>query len=88
MDGYRFYDTPQYVTLTEDGLLVGLSYFSLDVVLAQDGSLVLSLIHIFCIFMHWNRWVLNSSKRTDFCQHGQKICTVPRFCLLYTSRCV
>ena len=27
MDGYRFYDTPQYVTLTEDGLLVGLSYF-------------------------------------------------------------
>lgn len=42
MDGYRFYDTPQYVTLTEDGLLVGLSYFSLDVVLAQDGSLVSS----------------------------------------------
>lgn len=40
MDGYRFYDTPQYVTLTEDGLLVGLSYFSLDVVLAQDGSMV------------------------------------------------
>lgn len=27
MDGYRFYDAPQYVTLTEDGLLVGLSYF-------------------------------------------------------------
>lgn len=42
MDGYRFYDTPQYVALTEDGLLVGLSYFSLDVVLAQDGSLVSS----------------------------------------------
>ena len=42
MDGYRFYDTPQYVTLTEDGLLVGLSYFSLDVVLAQDGSMVSS----------------------------------------------
>ena len=42
MDGYRFYDTPQSVTLTEDGLLVGLSYFSLDVVLAQDGSLVSS----------------------------------------------
>ena len=42
MDGYRFYDAPQYVTLTEDGLLVGLSYFSLDVVLAQDGSLVSS----------------------------------------------
>ena len=42
MDGYRFYDTPQYVTLTEDELLVGLSYFSLDVVLAQDGSLVSS----------------------------------------------
>ena len=42
MDGYRFYDTPQYVTMTEDGLLVGLSYFSLDVVLAQDGSLVSS----------------------------------------------
>ena len=42
MDGYRFFDTPQYVTLTEDGLLVGLSYFSLDVVLAQDGSLVSS----------------------------------------------
>lgn len=42
MDGYRFYDTPQYVTLTEDEMLVGLSYFSLDVVLAQDGSLVSS----------------------------------------------
>ena len=42
MDGYRFYDAPQYVTLTEDGLLVGLSYFSLDVVLAQDGSMVSS----------------------------------------------
>lgn len=42
MDGYRFYDTPQYVTLTEDGLLVGLSYFSLDAVLAQDGSMVSS----------------------------------------------
>lgn len=42
MDGYQFYDTPQYVTLTEDGLLVGLSYFSLDTVLAQDGSLVSS----------------------------------------------
>ncbi len=42
MDGYRFFDTPQYVTLTEDGLLVGLSYFSLDVVLAQDGSMVSS----------------------------------------------
>lgn len=42
MDGYRFYDTPQSVTLTEDGLLVGLSYFSLDVVLAQDGSPVSS----------------------------------------------
>lgn len=42
MDGYRFYDTPQYVALTEDGLLVGLSYFSLDVVLAQDGSMVSS----------------------------------------------
>ena len=42
MDGYRFYDTPQSVTLTEDGLLVGLSYFSLDVLLAQDGSLVSS----------------------------------------------
>lgn len=42
MDGYRFYDTPQSVTLTEDGLLVGLSYFSLDVILAQDGSLISS----------------------------------------------
>ena len=42
MDGYRFYDAPQYVTLTEDELLVGLSYFSLDVVLAQDGSMVSS----------------------------------------------
>lgn len=42
MDGYRFYDTPQSVTLTEDGLLVGLSYFSLDVLLAQDGSLISS----------------------------------------------
>lgn len=42
MDGYRFYDTPQSVTLTEDGLLVGLSYFSLDVILAQDGSPVSS----------------------------------------------
>ena len=42
MDGYQFYDAPQSVTLTEDGLLVGLSYFSLDVLLAQDGSLVSS----------------------------------------------
>ncbi len=42
MDGYQFYDEPQAMTLTEDGLLVALSYFSLDVVLAQDGSLVSS----------------------------------------------
>lgn len=42
IQGYQFFDPPQCMTLTEDGLLVGLSYFSLDVLLAQDGSLVSS----------------------------------------------
>ena len=42
IQGYQFYDAPQCVTLTTDGLLVGVGYFSVDVVLAQDGSVVSS----------------------------------------------
>ena len=42
IQGYLFFDAPQSVILTQDGLILGLSYSSLDVILAQDGSLVSS----------------------------------------------
>ena len=42
IQGYQIFDAPQSVTMTEEGLVVGVGYFSADVLLAQDGSVVSS----------------------------------------------